>query len=93
VIIRAVDAGSEIEISVADTGEGVDAEELARVFERFYRGSRARSRQEAGSGLGLTIAKGIVELHGGRIWADSSLGQGSTFVFTIPKPAGIPPNL
>jgi two-component system sensor histidine kinase SaeS len=93
VIIRAVDAGSEIEISVADTGEGVDAEELARVFERFYRGSRARSRQEAGSGLGLTIAKGIVELHGGRIWADSSLGQGSTFVFTIPKPAGIAPNL
>jgi signal transduction histidine kinase len=93
VIIRAVDAGSEIEISVADTGEGVEAEELARVFERFYRGSRARSRQEAGSGLGLTIAKGIVELHGGRIWADSSLGQGSTFVFTIPKPAGIAPNL
>jgi signal transduction histidine kinase len=93
VIIRAVDAGSEIEISVADTGEGVDAEELARVFERFYRGSRARSRQEAGSGLGLTIAKGIVELHGGRIWADSSLGHGSTFVFTIPKPAGIAPNL
>jgi signal transduction histidine kinase len=93
VIIRAVDAGSEIEISVADTGEGVDAEELARVFERFYRGSRARSRQEAGSGLGLTIAKGIVELHGGRIWADSSLGKGSTFVFTIPKPAGIAPNL
>jgi signal transduction histidine kinase len=93
VIIRAVDAGSEIEISVADTGEGVDAEELARVFERFYRGSRARSRQEAGSGLGLTIAKGIVELHGGRIWADSSLGQGSTFVFTIPKPAGIAPSL
>jgi two-component system sensor histidine kinase SaeS len=93
VIIRAVDAGSEIEISVADTGEGVDAEELARVFERFYRGSRARSRQEAGSGLGLTVAKGIVELHGGRIWADSSLGKGSTFVFTIPKPAGIAPNL
>jgi signal transduction histidine kinase len=93
VIIRAVDAGSEIEISVADTGEGVDAEELARVFERFYRGSRARSRQEAGSGLGLTIAKGIVELHGGRIWADSSLGRGSTFVFTIPKPASIAPNL
>jgi two-component system, OmpR family, sensor histidine kinase SaeS len=93
VIIRAVDAGSEIEISVADTGEGVDAEELARVFERFYRGSRARSRQEAGSGLGLTIAKGIVELHGGRIWADSRLGQGSIFVFTIPKPACVAPNL
>jgi two-component system sensor histidine kinase SaeS len=85
VLIRAADHGEEVEVSVADTGEGIDAEELTRVFERFYRGNRARSRDDAGSGLGLTIAKGIVELHGGRIWAESSRGAGSTFVFTLPK--------
>jgi two-component system sensor histidine kinase SaeS len=87
VIIRAKDAGPEIEISVEDTGEGVEAEELPHIFERFYRGDRARKRAEAGSGLGLTIAKGIVELHGGRIWAISNRGEGSTFTFTVPKSA------
>jgi signal transduction histidine kinase len=70
---------------VVDTGEGVEPEDLPRIFERFYRGSRARSRDEAGSGLGLTIAKGIVELHGGRIWAESERGHGASFVFTLPK--------
>ena len=85
VVIRAMDAGEEVTISVADTGEGIESEEIARIFERFYRGSRARTRGEAGSGLGLTIAKGIVELHGGRIWADSERGAGSTFSFTLPK--------
>jgi two-component system sensor histidine kinase SaeS len=85
VLIRATDHGEEVEVSVADTGEGIESEELTRVFERFYRGNRARSRDDAGSGLGLTIAKGIVELHGGRIWAESSRGAGSTFVFTLPK--------
>ncbi len=85
VVIRAKDAGHDIEISVEDTGEGVEAEDLTRIFERFYRGNRARSRDEAGSGLGLTIAKGIVELHGGRIWAESQRGRGASFIFTVPK--------
>jgi signal transduction histidine kinase len=85
VVISAKDGGEEVEISVADTGEGIEAEELTRIFERFYRGNRARTRAEAGSGLGLTIAKGIVELHGGRIWAQSDKGRGATFVFTLPK--------
>jgi two-component system sensor histidine kinase SaeS len=85
VLIRAADHGEEVEISVADSGEGIDSDELSRIFERFYRGNRARTRDEAGSGLGLTIAKGIVELHGGRIWAQSSRGEGATFVFTLPK--------
>lgn len=83
--IRAADRGEEVQISVADTGEGIESEELTHVFERFYRGNRARTRGEAGSGLGLTIAKGIVELHGGRIWAQSARGEGATFVFTLPK--------
>jgi signal transduction histidine kinase len=85
VVIRAKDAGRDIEISVEDTGEGVEAEDLPRIFERFYRGNRARNRDEAGSGLGLTIAKGIVELHGGRIWAESQRGCGASFIFTVPK--------
>jgi signal transduction histidine kinase len=85
VVVRAKDAGRDIEISVIDTGEGVEPEDLPRIFERFYRGNRARSRDEAGSGLGLTIAKGIVELHGGRIWAESERGHGASFIFTLPK--------
>jgi two-component system sensor histidine kinase SaeS len=85
VVIRAMDGGAEVTISVEDTGEGIESEELSRIFERFYRGSRARTRDDAGSGLGLTIAKGIVELHGGRIWAQSDRGAGATFTFTLPK--------
>jgi signal transduction histidine kinase len=87
VVIRALDSGPEIEISVADTGEGIQPEVLPRIFDRFHRGAnRARSR-EAGSGLGLTIAKGIVELHGGRIWAQSEPGAGATFFLALPKAA------
>lgn len=85
VFIRASDLGDEVAISVRDSGEGVEKDELGRIFERFYRGSKARSRDNAGSGLGLTIARGIVELHGGRIWAESERGSGATFVLTLPK--------
>jgi signal transduction histidine kinase len=87
IVIRAVDAGQEVQVSVADTGEGIPAEELPRIFERFYRRDRARSRSQGGSGLGLNIAKGIVEAHGGRIWAESIPGQGTTFTFSLPKAA------
>jgi signal transduction histidine kinase len=66
---------------VSDRGRGLDPEELPRVFERHWRGQRASYR---GSGLGLSIAKGIVEAHGGRIWVDSQLGVGSRFAFTLP---------
>jgi PAS domain S-box-containing protein len=69
--------------SVSDTGPGIAAENRAKVFERYWQSSAgARAR---GAGLGLSIAKGIVEAHGGRIWLDSELGQGSTFAFTIPR--------
>jgi two-component system, OmpR family, phosphate regulon sensor histidine kinase PhoR len=68
--------------SVRDTGEGIPADDLERIFERFYKADRARSG--GGTGLGLSISRHLVEAHGGRIWAESTEGQGSTFYFTIP---------
>ena len=71
-------------VSVADTGEGIPAEHLPYIFERFYRIDDARSRKTGGAGLGLAIAKQMVELHGGRIWVESEVGKGSKFSFTLP---------
>jgi signal transduction histidine kinase len=73
-----------VEISVTDTGEGIPAEELPNIFERFYRVDKSRARATGGSGLGLTIAKRLVEAHGGRIEVQSELGKGSRFAFTVP---------
>ena len=67
---------------VRDTGVGIAPDSLSRIFERFYKADRARSG--GGTGLGLSIARHLVELHGGRIWADSVQGQGSTFYFSLP---------
>lgn len=74
----------EIIFSVSDTGTGIKKEDLPFVFERFYREDKSRSRKTGGMGLGLSIAKGIVEAHGGRIWVESKVGQGSTFSFSLP---------
>jgi signal transduction histidine kinase len=74
-------------VSVRDTGTGISPEDLPHVFERFYRADRSRARSTGGSGLGLTIAKQIVEAHGGQIWAQSWLGAGSTFAFSLPLSA------
>jgi histidine kinase len=72
-------------MTVTDTGIGIPAEHLPHIFERFYRVDKSRSRAGGGSGIGLTIAKHLVEAHGGRIWAESAgAGQGSTFSFTLP---------
>ena len=71
-------------VIVADTGEGLPPEDLPLVFERFYRVDRSRTRSTGGAGLGLTIAKQLVEAHGGAISAESVLGQGSRFVFELP---------
>jgi len=82
VTISAQTAGEHVVISVRDTGRGIPAEDLPRIFERFYKADRARS--SGGTGLGLAIVKHIVQAHGGRIWAESVEGRGSTFFFTLP---------
>jgi signal transduction histidine kinase len=73
-----------VEVTVSDTGEGISRQELANIFERFYRVDKSRSRATGGSGLGLTIAKRLVEAHGGGIKVSSELGKGSSFSFTLP---------
>ncbi len=80
--ISAQPSGQEVVLSVEDTGVGIPAEALPRIFERFYKADRARSG--GGTGLGLAIAKHIIQGHGGRIWAESVEGQGSTFFFSLP---------
>ena len=83
-----VTAGREqqqVVVSVSDTGIGIAPEELPHLFERFYRADKSRSRAGGGSGVGLTIARHLVEAHGGQLWAKSAgPGQGSTFTFTLP---------
>jgi two-component system phosphate regulon sensor histidine kinase PhoR len=76
--------GSEVQFTVQDFGPGIASEHLERIFERFYRVDKARSREAGGTGLGLAIVKHIVQAHGGRIWAVSELGKGVTFHFTLP---------
>jgi signal transduction histidine kinase len=71
-------------IAVIDSGPGIPIEDLPRIFDRFYRGEKSRNRLYGGIGLGLTICKYIIEEHGGRIWAESTPGEGSTFYFTLP---------
>lgn len=74
-----------VEVTVRDSGPGFSAEELPRVFEQFYRGEQARSRTTGGAGLGLAIASGIVEAHGGRIWAENLPGNGALVGFLLPN--------
>jgi two-component system phosphate regulon sensor histidine kinase PhoR len=79
------DAGDrDAVVTVADTGIGIPLADQERIFERFYRVDAARSREAGGTGLGLSIAKHIVEAHGGRLWVESTVGQGSRFSFSIP---------
>ncbi len=77
---------SEVKITVLDEGRGIESEHLPRLFERFYRTDRARSRQMGGTGLGLSIVKHIAEAHGGRVSVESRPGVGSTFILTLPLP-------
>jgi len=74
----------EIEVSVRDNGIGIPQEDLPRIFERFYRVDKGRSQELGGTGLGLSIVKHLISAHGGRVWAESQLGEGSTFYFTLP---------
>jgi two-component system phosphate regulon sensor histidine kinase PhoR len=83
--VRIQPTDGEVEVSVADTGRGIRAEDLPHVFERFYRVDRSRTRGSGGTGLGLAIAKHIVEAHGGRISVHSRLDEGTTFTFALPR--------
>jgi two-component system phosphate regulon sensor histidine kinase PhoR len=88
--IGARDLQGTVEFFVRDYGPGIASEHLPRLFERFYRVDKARSRESGGTGLGLAIAKHIVRAHGGTIWAASELNHGSTFFFTLPAAAEPP---
>jgi two-component system phosphate regulon sensor histidine kinase PhoR len=83
--VRARQADGEIVLSVHDQGQGIEKRHLSRVFERFYRVDKARSRQMGGTGLGLAIVKHIVQAHGGHVSAESTLGKGSTFSIHLPR--------
>ena len=88
VIIDGRQRSDEVEIWVEDNGPGIPLEAQARVFERFYRVDRARSRETGGTGLGLAIVKHIVLAHGGNVWVKSEPGQGACFHFTLAVPSG-----
>lgn len=87
IIVEAAAPDEEVLLSVRDEGVGIAPADLPRIFERFYRADRARSRELGGTGLGLSIVKHIAQLHGGRVEADSTLGQGTTIRVILPNPA------
>ncbi len=78
-------SGGEVRLWVTDSGPGIPAEHLPHIFRRFW---QANSKDSRGIGLGLSIAEGIVEAHGGRIWVESQVGAGSNFYFTLPAVEG-----
>ncbi len=82
--ITAGRSGNEVVVAVSDTGTGIPAEDLQRIFERFYRVEKDRSRETGGSGIGLALVKHLVQVQGGRVWAESRPGQGSKFYFSLP---------
>jgi two-component system OmpR family sensor kinase/two-component system sensor histidine kinase BaeS len=97
--LRHAPSGSAIELSAAtdetavvlsvrDSGPGIDPADLPHLFDRFYRADKSRQRETGGSGLGLAIAKAIVELHGGRIWAEAAAGQGTVMSIWLPAAPG-----
>ena len=85
VIAKAVNG--HFAVSVMDTGPGIPEQERTRIFEQFHQIDNSNTKAKGGTGLGLAIAKQIVEMHGGRIWVESTLGKGSTFQMVLPTRA------
>ena len=83
--IKARQADGSVEISVSDTGIGIAPEDQPKIFEEFRQVGSDYAHKVEGTGLGLTLAKKFVELHGGKIWVESEVGKGSTFSFTLPE--------
>ncbi len=86
--IKARELNGQVEVRVSDTGIGIPPEDLDRVFDKFYQVDSTLTREAGGTGLGLAICKGIIEAHNGHVWAESELGKGSTFIFTLEKWSG-----
>jgi PAS domain S-box-containing protein len=86
VTVEANNVGMAVQVSVRDTGVGIDPEDISRIFDRFYRADDPVVQEASGTGLGLPIVKMFVEMHGGRVWVDSEKGKGSTFTFILPVP-------
>ena len=84
VVVQVDSAGEEVTLRVSDKGIGIPSRDIDRIFERFYRVDRARSRETGGTGLGLAIVKHVVENHGGRLEVESELGRGTTFRASLP---------
>lgn len=87
ITVRLLQAQKHVILSISDQGLGIPRKDLNKIFDRFYRVDKARSRKQGGTGLGLAISKEIVEAHHGRIWADSAEGSGSTFYISLPYEA------
>lgn len=85
-VIRAklMQTHNHVVLAISDQGLGIPRKDLNKIFDRFYRVDKARARKQGGTGLGLAISKEVIEAHGGRIWADSAEGKGSTFYISIP---------
>lgn len=91
ITLRATYAGDEVCVSIVDTGIGIAPQDHERIFEKFQQVGPIMTNKPRGTGLGLAICRDIVQHHGGRIWVESSLGEGSTFTFTLPRSKAAPP--